>query len=57
MGAGRPKSYKAEYAKQAGKLCSLGATDIEIAAASSIQPRIVFNPHPVRRQKTTTAAA
>lgn len=28
---GRPTSYKAEYAKQAEKLCKLGATDAELA--------------------------
>lgn len=28
---GRPSKYKPEYAKQAGKLCSLGATDRELA--------------------------
>lgn len=27
----RPSSYKAEYAKQAEKLCALGATDVELA--------------------------
>lgn len=31
MGAGRPSSYKPEYAEQAEKLCKLGATDIEVA--------------------------
>lgn len=31
MPAGRPSSYKAEYAEQAAKLCSLGATDVEMA--------------------------
>ena len=29
--AGRPSKYKAEYAKQAAKLCSLGATDAQLA--------------------------
>lgn len=28
---GRPSSYKAEYAKQAQKLCQLGATDADLA--------------------------
>jgi hypothetical protein len=28
---GRPTSYKAEYAKQAAKLCALGATDEQLA--------------------------
>lgn len=31
MGAGRPTSYKKEYANQAFKLCLLGATDKEMA--------------------------
>ena len=29
--AGRPTKYKAEYAKQAEKLCELGATDVDLA--------------------------
>lgn len=29
--AGRPSKYKVEYAKQAAKLCSLGATDAQLA--------------------------
>ena len=29
--AGRPTKYKAEYAKQAKKLCDLGATDAQLA--------------------------
>lgn len=29
--AGRPTKYKAEYAKEAGKLCALGATDAQLA--------------------------
>jgi hypothetical protein len=28
---GRPTKYKAEYAKQAGRLCALGATDADLA--------------------------
>jgi hypothetical protein len=31
MPAGRPTKYKPEYAKQAGKLCALGATDAQMA--------------------------
>lgn len=31
MTAGRPTKYKAEYAKTAGKLCAMGATDEELA--------------------------
>jgi len=30
-GRGRPSSYKPEFAKQADKLCRLGATDVELA--------------------------
>lgn len=29
---GRPSAYKKEYAKQAAKLCALGATDRDVAA-------------------------
>lgn len=31
MTAGRPTKFKAEFVKQAEKLCALGATDIELA--------------------------
>ena len=31
MVAGRPSSYRKEFAKQAEKLCELGATDMELA--------------------------
>lgn len=31
MPAGRPSSYKPEFAEQAAKLCELGATDVELA--------------------------
>lgn len=31
MPAGRPTSYKKEYAEQAKKLCALGATDAQLA--------------------------
>ncbi len=31
MAAGRPSSYKPEFAQQAAKLCALGATDAELA--------------------------
>lgn len=31
MAGGRPTKYKSEYAKQAGKLCLLGATNVELA--------------------------
>ena len=30
-GEGRPKKYDPEFAKQASKLCELGATDYELA--------------------------
>lgn len=31
MTAGRPTDYKSEFVEQAAKLCSLGATDVELA--------------------------
>jgi hypothetical protein len=31
MSAGRPSKYKPEFAKQAAKLCKLGATDAQLA--------------------------
>lgn len=31
MAGGRPTKYKEEYAKQAAKLCALGATDAQLA--------------------------
>lgn len=36
MPAGRPTSYKPEYAEQAAKLCALGATDAELADFFSV---------------------
>lgn len=36
MAGGRPTKYKPEYAKIAQKMCRLGATDIEIADALSV---------------------
>lgn len=38
MAAGRPSSYKPEYAAQAEKLCKLGATDIEVADFFALLP-------------------
>lgn len=40
---GRPSSYKPEYAKQAEKLCILGATDIEVADFFGISVATVSN--------------
>lgn len=42
MPAGRPPDYKPEYAEQAAKLCSLGATDQEIADFFEIDVRTVY---------------
>jgi hypothetical protein len=39
--AGRPSSYKADYAKQAEKLCQLGATDKEIADFFEVDVRTI----------------
>lgn len=39
---GRPSSYKAEYAKQAEKLCELGATDLEIADFFNVDVRTIY---------------
>jgi hypothetical protein len=41
MGAGRPTKYKAEYAKQAGKLCEAGFTDKEIADFFEVSPATI----------------
>lgn len=41
MGAGRPTKYKPEFAKQAGKLCALGATDAEIADFFEVSPATI----------------
>lgn len=40
--AGRPTSYKAEYAKQAKKLAELGATDQEVADFFEVDVRTVY---------------
>lgn len=39
---GRPSSYKREFAKQAEKLCALGATDNEIAAFFEVHPATLY---------------
>jgi hypothetical protein len=40
-GAGRPPSYRAEFAEQAFRLCLLGATDAALAAAFGVDERTV----------------
>lgn len=42
MTAGRPTAYKPEFAKQAEKLCSLGATDIEVADFFGVNVATVY---------------
>ena len=42
MPAGRPSSYKPEYAAQAEKLCKLAATDIEIADFFEVDVRTIY---------------
>lgn len=39
---GRPTAYKEEYAKQAEKLCQLGATDQEIADFFEVSVRTIY---------------
>ena len=41
MPAGRPSSYKPEYAPQAEKLCRLGATDVELADFFEVDVRTI----------------
>lgn len=43
MAAGQPTAYKKEYAKQAEKLCTLGATDMEIADFFKVDVRTIYN--------------
>lgn len=43
MPAGRPSKYKPEYAKQAEKLCKLGATDREVAEFFGVSERTLYN--------------
>jgi hypothetical protein len=39
---GRPSSYKPEYAKEAEKLCALGATDIDLADFFGVSDRTIY---------------
>jgi len=39
---GRPSSYKVAYAKQAEKLCALGATDQELADFFEVDVRTIY---------------
>lgn len=43
MAGGRPSKYKAEFAKQAQKLCRLGATDQELADFFAITQQTLNN--------------
>lgn len=57
---GRPSSYREEFAKQAGKLCKLGATDREIAEFFGVVERTVSNwkaAHPKFLQALKTGKA
>lgn len=42
MSAGRPTSYRDEFAKQAERLCELGATDIELADFFEVDVRTIY---------------
>lgn len=42
MAAGRPSSYSKAFAKQAEKLCALGATDQEVADFFEVDVRTVY---------------
>lgn len=42
MAGGRPTSYRAEFAEQARKICSLGATDQEIADFFEVDVRTIY---------------
>lgn len=42
MAGGRPSSYKAEFSKQAEKLCLLGATDQELADFFEVDVRTIY---------------
>nr|WP_313470847.1 terminase [Stenotrophomonas geniculata] len=42
MSGGRPSSYKAEFSKQAEKLCLLGATDQELADFFEVDVRTIY---------------
>lgn len=39
---GRPSDYKAEYAKQAERLCALGATDSDLANFFEVSTRTIY---------------
>lgn len=41
-GRGRPTKYKPEYARQAKKLCELGATDIELADFFEVNESTIY---------------
>ncbi len=43
MPGGRPTSFKADYAKQAEKLCALGATDEDLADFFKVSIRTISN--------------
>lgn len=58
MAGGRPSKFKAEYAKQAEKLCLLGATDEDLADFFSVGIRTISNwkaQHPEFLQALKTA--
>lgn len=40
--AGRPTAYKPTHAKQAEKLCALGATDVELADFFEVEVRTIY---------------
>lgn len=40
--AGRPTDYRPEFAEQAAKLCSLGATDYELADFFGVDTRTIY---------------
>lgn len=42
-GPGQPDKYRPEYAKQAVKLCALGATDVDLAMFFDVDPRTIAN--------------
>ena len=43
MAGGRPSKYKPEFAKQAAKLCKLGATDADLADFFDVTTRTISN--------------
>lgn len=42
MPKGRPSDYRKEFAKQAAKLCALGATDFELADFFGVDTRTIY---------------